>query len=109
MACVICGTTQAIDHEVTFDGQHQSCPRCGEFMINAHATQDPMLARAAAWVAGADRWSEARWRDLEAQVAPPNAETSDPNIDEPAPQPIAGRLRNPTRRGRRVFRSTYLT
>jgi hypothetical protein len=26
-------------------------------------------ARAAAWIVGADRWSEARWVDLEAQVA----------------------------------------
>ncbi len=25
-------------------------------------------ARAAAWIAGADRWSEARWADLEAQL-----------------------------------------
>ena len=28
-----------------------------------------VYARAAAWIVGADRWSEARWADLEAQVA----------------------------------------
>ena len=28
-----------------------------------------VYARAAAWIVGADRWSEARWVDLEAQVA----------------------------------------
>jgi phage terminase large subunit GpA-like protein len=28
-----------------------------------------VYARAAAWIVGADRWSEARWLDLEAQVA----------------------------------------
>ena len=27
-----------------------------------------VYARAAAWIAGADRWSEARWADLEAQL-----------------------------------------
>ncbi len=29
-----------------------------------------VYARAAVWIAGADRWSDAVWRDLEAQVAP---------------------------------------
>ena len=29
-----------------------------------------VYARAAAWIAGADRWSEAHWRELERQVAP---------------------------------------
>ena len=28
-----------------------------------------VYARAAAWIVGADRWSEARWADLETQVA----------------------------------------
>ena len=28
-----------------------------------------VYARAAAWIVGADRWSEARWVDLEVQVA----------------------------------------
>jgi phage terminase large subunit GpA-like protein len=30
-----------------------------------------VYARAAAWIAGADRWSDAKWRDLEDQVGPP--------------------------------------
>ena len=29
-----------------------------------------VYARAAAWIAGADRWTEAKWRDLEQQVGP---------------------------------------
>ncbi|MTW18340.1 phage terminase large subunit family protein [Rhodoplanes serenus] len=29
-----------------------------------------VYARAAAWIAGADRWSDEKWRDLEAQVGP---------------------------------------
>ncbi|WP_209015508.1 terminase gpA endonuclease subunit, partial [Roseibium sp. RKSG952] len=29
-----------------------------------------VYARAAAWIAGTDRWPEARWADLERQVAP---------------------------------------
>ena len=27
-----------------------------------------VYARAAAWIAGADRWTEAMWRDLEQQI-----------------------------------------
>ena len=29
-----------------------------------------VYARAAAWIAGADRWTDATWRDLEQQVGP---------------------------------------
>ena len=32
------------------------------------ALDSRVYARAAAWIAGADRWSEARWADLEAQL-----------------------------------------
>ena len=38
-----------------------------------------VYARAAAWIAGADRWTEAMWRDLEQQVGPP------PEIEEEQP------------------------
>ncbi len=68
-----------------------------------------VYARAAAWIAGADRWTEAKWRDLEAQLVP--AETGG---DAPAPPAVpgtaasAGRLRTVPRRGRRVFRSSYM-
>jgi phage terminase large subunit GpA-like protein len=66
-----------------------------------------VYARAAAWVAGADRWSEARWRDLEAQVAPASDAIE---VAEAEPVlPPAGRLRGPTRHGRRVFHSSYMS
>jgi phage terminase large subunit GpA-like protein len=67
-----------------------------------------VYARAAAWLAGVDRWSEATWRDLEQQVgAPQNIELE--NAGEPS-ESIAGVLRRaPERRGRRVFRSSYLS
>ena len=33
-----------------------------------------VYARAAAWIVGADRWPEARWADLEAQLGTEGAE-----------------------------------
>ena len=70
-----------------------------------------VYARAAAWIAGADRWSERKWRELEAQVAPNTGD--EPTIaDGPAAEqtsPTAGRLAAAPRRGRRVFRSSYLS
>jgi len=65
-----------------------------------------VYARAAAWIAGADRWTEAMWRGLERQVGPtatPNEEPNDAEI-------IAGVVRRrPDPRARRVFRSSYLS
>lgn len=78
-----------------------------------------VYARAAAWLAGADRWNESRWRDLEGQLdlGPPPPPTPAPAkpfiaapvteraLDEPPPPPgeLGGMLR---RRGggRRVVR-----
>jgi phage terminase large subunit GpA-like protein len=62
-----------------------------------------VYARAAAWIAGADRWSEARWADLEAQVV--GDSTSDAEQEKPA----AGSLR-PVRRPvqRRSVASSYM-
>jgi phage terminase large subunit GpA-like protein len=40
-----------------------------------------VYARAAAWIVGADRWSDARWQDLERQLL---AEKADPERQEPA-------------------------
>jgi phage terminase large subunit GpA-like protein len=36
-----------------------------------------VYARAAVWIAGADRWSEDKWRDLEDQVGPLPADNDD--------------------------------
>ena len=54
-------------------------------------------ARAAAWIAGADRWTEATWRDLEQQTS---AGLVDPDTVQPAedstrapPAPSAGFVR----------------
>jgi phage terminase large subunit GpA-like protein len=63
-----------------------------------------VYARAAVWLAGADRWSEAKWRDLEGQVgleppttarveAPPptllRAMVTEQPVDQTAPEPAA--------------------
>jgi phage terminase large subunit GpA-like protein len=69
-----------------------------------------VYARAAAWIAGADRWTEAKWRDLERQLGvEANREKREVERAEARP-PVAGNVRRaPERRGRRVFRSSYLT
>jgi phage terminase large subunit GpA-like protein len=84
-----------------------------------------VYARAAAWIAGADRWGEAKWRDLESQLGPmptfKDASAVEPSQPEPShPEPShlgpappatrpAGRVRPTTpRRGRRVFTPSYL-
>jgi phage terminase large subunit GpA-like protein len=53
-----------------------------------------VYARAAAWIAGADRWPEAKWRDLEQQVA----------VADHASDPEAGRVRRIARRPRRIIK-----
>jgi phage terminase large subunit GpA-like protein len=64
-----------------------------------------VYARAAAWILGADRWPEAKWKDLEAQLGSLAA-------NEPAPEnmatPAAGLVRRQSRRGRRIFQSSYM-
>lgn len=58
-----------------------------------------VYARAAAWIVGADRWSEARWTELEGQLA---VETSGPAVEasaKPTPRPSARR---------RTMRSNYM-
>ncbi|HXF54054.1 MAG TPA: phage terminase large subunit family protein [Hyphomicrobiaceae bacterium] len=81
-----------------------------------------VYARAAAWIAGADRWTEATWRDLERQVGAAadgdEGRNSQDGSDQVAPdgasdaqaRPVAGVVRRgPKRHGRRVFRSSYLS
>jgi phage terminase large subunit GpA-like protein len=57
-----------------------------------------VYARAAAWIAGADRWSEAGWQDLERQVAA--APDASADARPLAPRPAAPR--------RRTVRSSYM-
>ena len=70
-----------------------------------------VYARAAAWIAGADRWPERKWRELEMQVAPSAGDERTIADSAAAEQsaPTAGRLSAAPRRGRRVFRSSYMS
>ena len=74
-----------------------------------------VYARAAAWIAGADRWGEEKWRDLERQVgsfdprdtAAPETADSHPGTPEIASAGLVRRA--PAWRGRRVFTPSYLS
>lgn len=70
-----------------------------------------VYARAAAWIAGVDRWSEAMWRDLEAQVgqAPEGADEIEETAALPADDLAGVVRRSPRRSGHRVFRSSYMS
>ena len=70
-----------------------------------------VYARAAAWIAGADRWTEAMWRNLEQQVGIPEDLQEKQTIEpDRASATIAGVLRRrPEQRSRRVFRSSYMS
>ncbi|HRQ83262.1 MAG TPA: phage terminase large subunit family protein, partial [Azospirillaceae bacterium] len=70
-----------------------------------------VYARAAAWIAGADRWTEDKWRDLENQIgpAPDEGEVIENEPDIPPERPAGNVRRPPPRRGRRVFRSSYVS
>ncbi len=59
-----------------------------------------VYARAAAWILGADRWSEKQWDELERQVAAPNAEVGKGNVS-------ISRQSRPARQ-RRSVRSNYM-
>ncbi len=62
-----------------------------------------VYARAAAWIVGADRWSEARWVDLEAQVA---ADGNDEAGHDKAAAGTIRAVRSPARR--RSVPSSYM-
>ena len=68
-------------------------------------------ARAAAWIAGADRWTEAMWRNLEQQVgAPELLEHEQAKEPDASSASIAGVLRRRLeKQSRRVFRSSYMS
>jgi phage terminase large subunit GpA-like protein len=70
-----------------------------------------VYARAAAWIAGVDRWTEAMWRDLEQQVGIPEGIGDEQPADPEMPADnIAGLIRRrPQRHNRRVFRSSYMS
>jgi hypothetical protein len=51
-----------------------------------------VYAAAAAWIAGADRWGDARWRDLEEQLSIA-AGPSEPTIDRGHEVPVGWRMR----------------
>jgi phage terminase large subunit GpA-like protein len=70
-----------------------------------------VYARAAAWIAGADRWTEAMWRNLEQQVGALGIlEHEKAKAPDALSASIAGVLRRrPERRSRRLFRSSYMS
>jgi phage terminase large subunit GpA-like protein len=61
-----------------------------------------VYARAAAWIAGADRWSEARWADLEDQLGVAKANETDTGPG------AAPRAQGRTAPRRRTMRSSYM-
>ena len=58
-----------------------------------------VYARAAAWIAGADRWSEARWQELERQLAVETRAAAQEATNATPPRPSARR---------RTVRSSYM-
>jgi phage terminase large subunit GpA-like protein len=70
-----------------------------------------VYARAAAWIAGGDRWTDGMWRNLEQQIgAPTDVEEQATEPDTVPPASIAGVLRRRSeRRSRHVFRSSYMS
>ena len=57
-----------------------------------------VYARAAAWIAGADRWSEARWADLEAQLGAGDDDDAGAASARPARSGRSGSVLSPAER-----------
>ena len=53
---------------VSYDGKTVDYRSVAEIDRAIEALDTRVYARAAAWIAGVDRWPEARWADLEAQL-----------------------------------------
>ena len=63
---------EAADRRAAGDGAHEARLPALEWQKlreRNEALDCRVYARAAAWIAGADRWSEARWQELERQLA----------------------------------------
>ena len=69
-----------------------------------------VYARAAAWIVGADRWSEARWADLETQLGVTTNQDAGAESASTPTITTAGAVR-PIRRAvqRRTVRSSYMS
>jgi phage terminase large subunit GpA-like protein len=65
-----------------------------------------VYARAAAWIAGADRWTDVTWQNLEKQIGALEHLVTKQENDGPIF--IAGMIRRNSERRRRVFHSSYL-
>ena len=68
---------------------------------HCHSLDLRVYARAAAWIAGADRWPEARWVELERQLSV-DTDTSAPDSATGAATPARPSAR------RRTVRSSYM-
>ena len=70
-----------------------------------------VYARAAAWIAGADRWTEAMWRNLEQQVGVAVEQVEGRPSPPATPNDnLAGMIRRRSEpRSRRVFQSSYMS
>ena len=66
-----------------------------------------VYARAAAWIIGADRWSDAMWRSLEAQAGVQTNGVATPG-SAIADAPAAGVVQTPRRRHTGAVRPTYM-
>ncbi len=67
-----------------------------------------VYARAAAWILGADRWPEAKWKDLEAQIGVADHHPEMGTKHE-APAITAGLVRRPMRSRRAVVSTPWMT
>ena len=61
-----------------------------------------VYARAAAWIVGADRWSEARWVDLETQLGGGKDDSAEAPVAAGAVRPVGRPVR------RRAVPSNYM-